>query len=76
LIGREAEQEEVRALLAEARLVTLVGSGGVGKTRLALAVTAALVDQYPVSRATQPRNRISLALWAWLPGALGRSRLG
>lgn len=47
LIGREAEQGEVLALLAEARLVTLTGSGGVGKTRLALAVTAELVDRYP-----------------------------
>jgi hypothetical protein len=46
LIGREAEQGEVLARLAAARLVTLVGSGGVGKTRLALAVAAELVDQY------------------------------
>ena len=34
LIGREGEQGEVLALLAAARLVTLTGSGGVGKTRL------------------------------------------
>jgi predicted ATPase/class 3 adenylate cyclase len=47
LIGREADQGEVLALLAEARLVTLTGTGGVGKTRLALAVAAELVDQYP-----------------------------
>jgi predicted ATPase/class 3 adenylate cyclase len=47
LIGRETEQGEVLALLAQARLVTLVGSGGVGKTRLALAVAAELVDHYP-----------------------------
>jgi predicted ATPase/class 3 adenylate cyclase len=47
LIGREAEQGEVLALLAQARLVTLTGSGGVGKTRLSLAVAAELVDQYP-----------------------------
>jgi transcriptional regulator with XRE-family HTH domain len=46
-IGREHERAAVCALLAEARLVTLVGSGGVGKTRLALAVAGNLVDQYP-----------------------------
>src|SRR5262245_26385081 len=38
LIGRDAEVEAVRAALARQRLVTLVGAGGVGKTRLALAV--------------------------------------
>jgi predicted ATPase len=46
LIGRETEQGEVLSLLAAARLVTLVGAGGVGKTRLALAVAAELVDRY------------------------------
>jgi predicted ATPase/class 3 adenylate cyclase/Tfp pilus assembly protein PilF len=46
-VGREHECAAVSALLAEARLVTLVGSGGVGKTRLAMAVAEALVDQYP-----------------------------
>lgn len=38
LIGREQEQEEVQAHLANSRLVTLVAAGGVGKTRLALEV--------------------------------------
>ncbi|MGH2389011.1 MAG: ATP-binding protein, partial [Chloroflexota bacterium] len=47
LVGREAERREVPALLGEARLVTLTGSGGVGKTRLALAVAGELVDHYP-----------------------------
>src|SRR5439155_9687302 len=32
-IGRERELEEVRHLLRSARLLTLVGSGGAGKTR-------------------------------------------
>ena len=36
LIGRETELAEVRRLLGAARLVTLTGAGGVGKTRLAL----------------------------------------
>ncbi|TYB50105.1 LuxR family transcriptional regulator [Nonomuraea sp. PA05] len=35
-VGRRRELAAVRARLAEARLVTLVGPGGVGKTRLAL----------------------------------------
>ena len=37
-IGREREQAAVRELLEKARLVTLVGPGGCGKTRLALQV--------------------------------------
>jgi non-specific serine/threonine protein kinase len=47
LVGREHERATVRTLLAEARLVTLVGTGGVGKTRLALAVAGDLLDHYP-----------------------------
>ncbi|BDI30813.1 hypothetical protein CCAX7_28640 [Capsulimonas corticalis] len=38
LIGREEEIREVAARLRRSRLVTLVGPGGIGKTRLALAV--------------------------------------
>ncbi len=46
-IGREKEMAEVRRLLSGASLVTLVGSGGAGKTRLALQVAADVVNDYP-----------------------------
>ena len=41
-VGRRDEVAEVRRLLAESRLVTLTGVGGVGKTRLALRAAAGL----------------------------------
>ena len=37
-VGRERELAEVRRLLGTARLLTLTGTGGIGKTRLALQV--------------------------------------
>ena len=43
-IGREREIAGVTALLGQARLLTLTGAGGCGKTRLALQVAARLVD--------------------------------
>jgi len=46
-IGREREIAEVKGLLASSRLLTLTGSGGCGKTRLALRVAADSVDRYP-----------------------------
>jgi class 3 adenylate cyclase len=45
-IGRELEKPEVKRLLGTARILTLTGSGGAGKTRLALQVAAELLDQY------------------------------
>ncbi len=45
-VGRDAEITEVRGLLAGNRLVTLAGAGGVGKTRLAVQVAAAVADDY------------------------------
>jgi predicted ATPase/class 3 adenylate cyclase len=47
LIGREHDLDEVKALIVNHRLVTLLGAGGVGKTRLALQVGADLLDRYP-----------------------------
>jgi non-specific serine/threonine protein kinase len=47
LVGRDRELEEVGDLLrGGARLVTLVGPGGVGKTRLAIEVGATLRDEF------------------------------
>jgi predicted ATPase/class 3 adenylate cyclase len=42
-VGREPELIQVRSLVASSRLVTLTGSGGCGKTRLALQVAAELL---------------------------------
>uniref|UniRef100_UPI0007C75BFF ATP-binding protein n=1 Tax=Nonomuraea pusilla TaxID=46177 RepID=UPI0007C75BFF len=50
LVGRDADLEEVRALLEASRLVTLTGPGGVGKTSLALEAArgvAAAAEPYP-----------------------------
>ena len=46
-IGREQELSDVRRLLGAHRLVTLVGTGGTSKTRLALQVAADALDAYP-----------------------------
>lgn len=45
-IGREREVAEVKHLLSDARLVTLTGSGGCGKTRLAIRVASELGNSY------------------------------
>jgi predicted ATPase/class 3 adenylate cyclase len=45
-VGREEEMAGIRQLLDRARLVTLTGPGGTGKTRLCLQVAGGLVEQY------------------------------
>ena len=46
-IGREDEISEINILLSKASLVTLTGSGGAGKTRLAQEIGSATVSVYP-----------------------------
>jgi predicted ATPase/class 3 adenylate cyclase/DNA-binding CsgD family transcriptional regulator len=47
LIGRDEDVAALAQLVGAERLVTLTGSGGVGKTRLALDVAADLLEQFP-----------------------------
>ena len=44
-VGRERQLSELRQLLSRARVVTLTGVGGVGKTRLALQLAASTLDR-------------------------------
>ncbi len=46
-VGRRPELREVKRLLATTRLLTLTGSGGAGKTRLALRAAADMSRGFP-----------------------------
>jgi predicted ATPase/DNA-binding CsgD family transcriptional regulator len=46
-IGRERELAQAKRLLRDSYLVTLTGPGGSGKTRLCIALAAAVADDYP-----------------------------
>ncbi|PZF86588.1 ATP-binding protein, partial [Micromonospora deserti] len=46
-VGRQAERTELRRLVETHRLVTVLGAGGAGKTRLAVELAADLVESYP-----------------------------
>jgi predicted ATPase/DNA-binding SARP family transcriptional activator len=47
LVGREPDLAAVGGLLGEARLVTLTGPGGSGKTRLALDLAGDMMERFP-----------------------------
>jgi predicted ATPase/DNA-binding NarL/FixJ family response regulator len=46
-VGRERELDELRKLMSATRMQTLSGPGGIGKTRLALRLLAAMADEFP-----------------------------
>ena len=46
-VGRGAELERLTQLLAESRLLTLLGPGGIGKTRLAIHLAADVAERFP-----------------------------
>ena len=65
-VGRDAELAQVRDLVAENRLVTLTGAGGVGKTRLAIQIAGQIANEFadgiwyvdlaPITDPVYPRN--------------------
>ena len=81
LIGREHDVADVAKLLETpgVRLVTLTGPGGIGKTRLAVAVGAQLDDRYPqgavfvplasIARSDLVLPRVAAAVGASIEGA-------
>jgi len=67
LIGRDSELADARAMLDEVRLLTLVGTGGSGKTRLAIEVAAGepdatFIDVAPLRTQAQVLPTVARAL--------------
>jgi len=73
LVGREQAISEVAGLIerAGARLVTLTGPGGVGKTRLAVAVGERLRDRFDAGTAFVPLAAVTDP--GLVPAAVGRA---
>ena len=46
-VGREEELEELRSRVSDQAIITIVGMGGIGKTRLALQLASDIIDHFP-----------------------------
>jgi predicted ATPase/DNA-binding CsgD family transcriptional regulator len=64
LVGRERELRDLAAMLLTTRLLTLVGTGGSGKTRLSIALASAARSEFPDG-----------AWWVDLAGVTGHDQL-
>ena len=66
MVGRQAQLDEVLELVRSrrTRLVTLTGPGGVGKTRLALAVAAELATDFDGAATVAELARSATPLWS------------
>jgi non-specific serine/threonine protein kinase len=73
LVGRARDIAEVTRLVADNRLVTLVGSGGVGKTRLAIEEAASLAPRFAdgVNLVDLSQVPDPALLWATVARAVG-----
>lgn len=79
-VGRDSEVADVVALMQRHRVVTLVGSGGVGKTRVSLHVAADVLEEYrdgvwfvelaPLTEGGFIPAEIAAALGVRLPGGV------
>lgn len=75
LVGRDDDVARLSALVGgpDARLVTLTGPGGAGKTRLALAAAAAVEDRFPDGVFLVPLApvRATEVMWTTVADAVG-----
>jgi class 3 adenylate cyclase/predicted ATPase/tetratricopeptide (TPR) repeat protein len=78
LIGRDVELAAITEHLRRQRLVTIGGPGGIGKTRLAIAAAAAMVDQFRhgIIYVEAGGARTAESLLAAIEGAAGRRSYG
>jgi hypothetical protein len=56
-VGRRSELAQIAAMLERGRLVTVVGPGGVGKTRLSLVAASQAAGNYPGPAAAAQHGR-------------------